>query len=869
MAGHGRGQGGVDLGLLVAGREPAPGLPMTSGGYERFAQLSESQRIEFLARLDTNPAAAERLRLSDAQRRAWFLEQISGGAALYNLPSAFRFRGRFSVPAVRYALTELVRRHEMLRMRYADVLGEPVQLPSGVLPEWPVIDLSLLPEDELERELSRQTEADLRTPFELAGGPLIRASVLRLGENNHALLVNLHHSIGDGWSMGLFFNQLEQLYDAYLASRPAPPAPAGLRYLDYVHEQRRWQVSPAADRALEFWRSELADPPVAPSATPVARTGATAPTGRPGANVGHERGGIVMARLEPAAAEALRALGRQQGATLFMVLLGVYALALRRHWGRTDLLIGSSVAGRTQPGSAETIGLFANTAVFRLRLDRAATFEQLLAQIRQTALGVYSHQDAPFGWLIDQLGAPRFDVGNPLFSAFLSVEGFSERTLCLGGTVGEDIEAYGGSSWFDLSLWIGERADGGLRIDLNYAVNRIDETVAAGLIDTMVELTERVAACPDLPLAELASSAAQPAAAPEDNPTWMVSSDSDGSNSIADRRPRGVAQRVVAETWAALLDLPEVAADDDFFDLGGRSLVALQAVARINEVCGTELSPIELFEAPTVRAFARLVQQQLTRPGTALRTLRAGFGPAVLCLPPVDGDVLCYAGLAAALNTDRPVRAGALPGSDGQGSPFASIEQLAEHYLRLCRAEPPAVLLGWSLGGVIAVELACRLAAAVDVRPAVLLLDSPAPGPGGPLDVIADFSHSLAKLAGREDYVTSEQIGDAAGLRRWAIETGAHGAELPEERFHALFELYATNQRALREYTLPSYDGPLSYFAAAEDAADRRWLPWQEAFGPGLVLQLVPGDHHSMIVRPQVGVLAAELSRWCAAEVLA
>ena len=131
---------------------------MTAGGYERFAQLSQSQRIEFLARLGANPAAAERLRLSDAQRRGWFLEQLSGGAALYNLPSAFRFHGQFSVPAVRHALTELMRRHEMLRMRYAEVLGEPVQLPSGVLPEWPVIDLSRLPKDELERELSRLPE---------------------------------------------------------------------------------------------------------------------------------------------------------------------------------------------------------------------------------------------------------------------------------------------------------------------------------------------------------------------------------------------------------------------------------------------------------------------------------------------------------------------------------------------------------------------------------------------------------------------------------------------------------------------------------------------------------------------------------------
>ncbi len=850
---------------------------MTAAGYERFAQLSESQRIEFLARLATNPAAAERLRLSDAQRRVWFLERISGGAALYNLPSAFRFRGRFSVAAVRYALTELVRRHEVLRMRYADVLGEPVQLPSGVLPEWPVIDLSRLPEDERERELSQLTEADLRTPFELAGGPLIRASVLRLGENDHALLVNLHHSVGDGWSLGLFFDQLEQLYDAHLAGRPAPPAPVGLRYLDYVGAQRRWLASPAADRALEFWRAELADPPVAPSATPVApsatpaaRTGGTAPAEHPDAE--HERGRIVSARLEPAATEALRALGRDHGATLFMVLLGVYTLGLRSCWGRDDLLIGSPVAGRTEPGSAETIGLFVNTAVFRVRLDRAATFERLLAEIRQTALGVYAHQDAPFDWLIDKLGAPRFDGRNPLFSAFLSVEGFSERTLRLGGTVGEDIEAYGGSSWFDLSLWIGERADGGLRIDLNYAVDRIDQATATGLIDTVVELAGRVTTSPDLPLAELAPGAAEPAAAPADSPTRLASPELERTSSIAQPRPDtalpfGGAQRVVAETWAALLELPEVTADDDFFDLGGRSLVALQAVARINEVCGTELTPIELFEAPTVSAYARLVEQHSTRASTALRTLRAGSGPTILCLPPVDGDVLCYAGLAAALDTSRPVRAGVLPGSYGQGSPLGSIEELAEHYLRLCRAEPPAVLLGWSLGGVIAVELASQLAAVTGARPAVLLLDSPAPGPGEPLDLIADFSYYLAKLAGREDYVTTEQIGDAAALRRWAIETGAHGAELPEERFHALFELYATNLRALREYTLPSYDGPLGYFAAAEDAAEARWLPWQDAFGPDLAPRLVPGDHYSMIVRPQVGVLAAELGHWCAAEV--
>ncbi|MZF89103.1 alpha/beta fold hydrolase [Streptomyces sp. SID5643] len=828
---------------------------MGTDRYERFTRLSLQQRQALLARTAEDPALADQMRLSEAQRRMWFLERLTSGRALYNLPSAHRFRGELSVDALRSALGELTRLHEMLRMRYADVLGEPLQLPSGRPLDLRVIDLRGRDADAREAEVRRQAEQDAREPFVLLGGPLVRATVLQVADDDHVLLLNLHHSIGDGWSLGLLYDQLAQLYEDFTHGRePSVPAPkAG--YLDHSARQRRWLGTPDAEQSLAFWRAELAG---APALLDLPKD-AVEPGCMPG------DGGVVSMDVQAASAESLRNLGRREGATLFMVMQSAYAMVLRRHCGDEDLVIGSSVSGRDHPDTADVVGLFANTAVFRVRVDASATFRQLLTSVRSTALNVYAHQDVPFDWLVDQLKVPRIPGRNPLFSAYLSVEGFSEHTVRLGGLIGEDVEAHGATSWFDVSLWVGERQDGSLRLDLTYAADRLAPTTARAMLDDLRDVLQAVVLDPEArrvdelaPVLERTEPELTDEAAPA------------GRQSVAEgKAPSTAMQRVVAETWGELLGRAEMSLTDDFFDLGGRSIVALQAVARLNEICGTDLHPVELFEAPTVEGFARLLSRTGARSSAGLRTIRPGSGQVIVCLPPVGGDILCYAGLVMALDTGRPVYAAAMPGLHDDAAPLRSVSELADHYLELLRTEgliapaAPPTLIGWSMGGLIAMEMACVLDAAAAARPEVVLIDSPPPGPADrEPDLVEEFSGYLSAAVGRAETTTSRECPDHATLRAWARDLEIIGPEIDETRFRRLIELFRTNVRALDEDRIPPYGGPVLYLAAADDASERRWAPWQAALGPGLEVRAVPGNHFSMMARPHVAELAGRIGQW-------
>lgn len=416
----------------------------------------------------------------------WLLETLYGD--LYNLPSAYRFRGPLAVDALRSALRELTDRHEMLRMRYVDVHGEVLQLPSSEPLDCPLVDLSGLPPAERDAELLCRTESDARTRFTLLGGPLVRTSVLRLAEDDHVLLLNLHHSIADGWSADLLFDQLEALYEDHLHSRPgAMWEPPTTSYLEYAARQRAWLESDAAKRSVDWWRGELAGAS--------AELGLPVEAVEPGVPPGS--GGVVSRSVPVHLAHALRALGRSEGATLFMVLLALYGLLLRRRYGRSDVMVGSHVSGRVHPDTETTVGLYANTTVFRVLLDGSATFRDLLAAVRRTALGVYAHQDLPFGWLVKQLEVPGVHGRNPLFSAFLSVESFSERPVRLAGLVGENVEAHTATAWYDLSLWIGEAPEGALRVDLTYAADRFAPGTAESLANGFLELLGMVVQGPE------------------------------------------------------------------------------------------------------------------------------------------------------------------------------------------------------------------------------------------------------------------------------------------------------------------------------------------------------------------------------------
>ena len=305
------------------------------------------------------------LPLSFAQHRLWFIDQLEPGSVTYNIPVPLRLRGPLDAAAVERALTEIVRRHESLRTHFAVEGGVPVQVidPPAPFP-FAIHDLRHLPAYEREERLREMCVDDARRPFDLRAGPLVRASLVRVDDEDHALLFAMHHVISDGWSMGVLTREVSALYEAFARGEDSPLAELPVQYADYSAWQRDWLSGDVLRAKLDWWRGQLGGAP------PLLEL----PTDRPRPVAAVPAGGSVSFVIPPETAEALKALARREGATLFMTLLAAWQLLLSRYSGQDDVTVGSPIAGRTQLETEGLIGCFVNTLVLRTDLSGGPTF---------------------------------------------------------------------------------------------------------------------------------------------------------------------------------------------------------------------------------------------------------------------------------------------------------------------------------------------------------------------------------------------------------------------------------------------------------------------------------------------------------------
>ncbi|HEY3491519.1 MAG TPA: condensation domain-containing protein, partial [Solirubrobacterales bacterium] len=439
--------------------------------------------------------------LSFAQRRLWFLDQLDPGNPAYNLPTAILLTGpldRFALAAV---LEEVVARHEALRTTFGLAEGgddaEPVQriAPPAPLP-FPGIDLSGLPETAREAEALRLAAEEAMRPFDLAHGPLLRAALLRLDAARHVPLFTMHHMVGDGWSSDLLVRELAALYPAFAAGRPSPLPPLPVQYADFVLWQRDNLRGAELDAQLAFWRGALAGAPAA----------LDLPSDRPRPARASGRGGVVASALSAERADALRAVGRQAGATPFMTFLAAFYALLHRLTGETDLVVGTPVANRRRPELEGLIGFFANTLALRANIPESEpTFAGLLGSVREAALSAYAHQDLPFERLVEELAPERSLARTPLFQVMFLLHGtpVEERELA-GLTLAPfgSLETAERAAKFDLTL---ELIEGGpdLTALLEFRRDLFDPVTAVRLLGHFAALAGALAAAPEARLAEL------------------------------------------------------------------------------------------------------------------------------------------------------------------------------------------------------------------------------------------------------------------------------------------------------------------------------------------------------------------------------
>jgi amino acid adenylation domain-containing protein len=433
------------------------------------------------------PRGGAELPLSFAQQRLWVLEQLAPGGFAHNLAAAVRLRGELGAAALGLAIAEIARRHEALRTVFPAVDGEPRQeiLAPAAGRRLPLADLAALPADRREREAARLAGDDALRPFDLVRGPLLRATLVRLGEREHALLLAMHHLVTDGWSLGIFTRELGELYRAFAAGSPSPLGELPLQYADFAVWQRQWLQGEALAEQLRYFRGALAGAP------PLLEL----PADRSRPAVQSHRGGRRWLTLPGELTARLAAESRRLDATPFMFLLAAFAVLLQRYSGEEDLVVGTPIANRRRREVEELIGFFANTLALRVDAAGDPTFAELVRRVRQAALGAYAHQDLPFERLVDEL-RPRRDLGHsPIFQAMLILQNAVPPRLELGDLVASPLDAEVGKAQFDLTLSL-LQIDGDLLAKLEYASDLFDAATAERLLDHFGSLLAGAAAGP-------------------------------------------------------------------------------------------------------------------------------------------------------------------------------------------------------------------------------------------------------------------------------------------------------------------------------------------------------------------------------------
>ena len=436
------------------------------------------------------------LPLSFAQQRLWFLDQLDPGSPAYNLSAAVRLTGELQLPALVPALRAVVRRHEALRTVFRAPAGRPEQevLPpdSAAAAPLPLVDLAGLPEGCREAELQRTLTRHGRQPFDLARGPLVRAALVRLGEGEHAYAVGLHHIAGDRWSLSILVNELATLYRAFAAGEPSPLATLPVQYADFAVWQRRVLEGAVVERQLDYWRRRLAGAP------DLLRL----PLDRPRTARATRTGARHRLLLPAALRDALRRAGQGDGATLFMVLFGGFLALLQRASGQDDLVVGTNVANRHHLETEGLIGFFANLLPLRVDLRGEPSFRELLARVREAALGAYAHQDAPFDRVVEAV-APRRGAGySPLVQVVVSFQNVPAAAPETTGLRMTPLRSEPGTAKFDLVLDLVDRGEG-VTATFEYDRDLFAPASIANLATSYRELLEAATARPEVPVSDL------------------------------------------------------------------------------------------------------------------------------------------------------------------------------------------------------------------------------------------------------------------------------------------------------------------------------------------------------------------------------
>lgn len=477
----------VELPLMKVFEAPTVAQLITAIEEERLK--NKKHRLPPLKSIDRS----NDLPLSFAQQRLWFLDQLTPDNATYNIPTALKFIGKFNWEAFGQSLNYLIDRHETLRTVFIHKNGTPLQL---IKPEWPmvpeIIDLTSLPSEQRNNEARRLASEDAMEPFDLEIGPLLRTKILKLAEDEHVILFNMHHIISDGWSVSILIREFTLLYESFgKGQSPALPR-LPIQYADFAYWQRQWLNGEILQEQIDFWKETIG---VNPEPLQL-------PTDFQRPPVQTFNGSSISKTYPLPMLERLTEISREHGVTLFMTILAAFQTLLYRYSGQETILVGSPIANRTRSELENLIGFFVNNLVLKADFSRAPDFVTLLKQVRDHTLQAYAHQDLPFENLVEILQPERNMSHAPIFQVMFVMQNTPMESMSLSDVRLKPVEAEQKIAKYDLSLIVMETPRG-LFTEFEYNTDLFHRETIERLHDHFYKLLEILTKQPNKKLSQI------------------------------------------------------------------------------------------------------------------------------------------------------------------------------------------------------------------------------------------------------------------------------------------------------------------------------------------------------------------------------
>ena len=557
--------------------------------YQELTDLSSEEKSEVVtAGLQEQNNQPKYVHLSLAQQRLWFHEQSAPGSSIYNIPVAYKFRGSLNPVALEQSLRAIVQRHEILRTTFITVNGQPVQ---AIYPEvdvtLPAIDLGEMPPDQREAQKQRLVTQEAQQPFNLSIGPLWRFKLLRLAQEEHLLLLTIHHIVSDRRSLIILMQELAAHYEAFLTGKPSGLPELPRQYADFAIAQRQWLEGAKWESQLAYWKQQLAGN-VPALELPIDKSRPLVPTYQ-----GARQSFVINQNLT----EELKKLSAREDVTLFATLLAAFQMLLYQYTKQEDMLLCSPVAGRHRFQTKELIGYFINILPLRTNLGGNPSFRELLGRERQVLAGAYKNLDLPWQTITE---FPHL-VRTPLTRGFFALQPAASQVPDFPGVKVSFQDIPNGTANFDLSLFIEETGET-LTGLLDYKTDLFDATTIAQMLEDFQILLEslvanseqRLSSLPSLRETALVQSTAL--SKPEVEATYVA--------------PQKEIERTIAAVWQEVLQIEKVGIHHNFFDLGGQSLAIARVIGKLQEVFAKKLSIVDLFQYPTISSMAQYLSRE-------------------------------------------------------------------------------------------------------------------------------------------------------------------------------------------------------------------------------------------------------------------